>query len=88
VKGDQLLLPFDRPLHRERDRPPSIKPRDWSAWIDRICVRGGVRFTEQGLLEDFRKCCPQHSSVCRIDQLNLVHLSSWEGYWDRWRAWS
>jgi hypothetical protein len=87
---EQILLDFaeETPLHRERDRPKGIKPNDWSAWIDRICVRGGVPLTHEGLMRDFAHCCPQHSYVKLIKDLHVVHLMHWEGYWDRERSWS
>lgn len=89
--AEQLPLDFgaaETPLHRERNRPKRIKPKHWSEWIDRICVRGGVRFTVEAVMADFRACCPQHASVEKIEDLTLVHLSSWEREWDWFRPWS
>ena len=76
---------FDEPLHRERDRPKSIKPGHWSALIDAICVRGGVRFTESGLLENLHLCCPEHRTITRLSDLDLVAFSHWEWHWQKWR---
>ena len=86
----QLRLDFsasqETPMHRERDRPKSCGPVEWSNWIDRICVRGGVKFTHESLLRDFYACCPQHrAAVLEIRDLTNVHMTHWEGYWDLWR---
>jgi hypothetical protein len=84
----QQELQFETPLHRERDRPPGIKWVHWSAWIDRVCLRGGVAMTHQALLANFHKCCPEHRDVKAIKDLNVVHLTHWEGWWDRWAPWT
>lgn len=86
----QRLLPLgDTPLHRERDRPKGIKPWHWSALIDRICVRGGVRLTHEALLFDFHRCCPGVTHrVAKIADLTLVDVCNWEWYWERWHPWT
>ena len=83
----QLKL-FETPLHRERDRPKSIKTAHWSAWIDKVVVRGGVQPTRESLLRNFHECCPEFkASVHALSDLDTVHLSHWEWYWDRWNPW-
>ena len=85
----QLNLGFDTPLHRERDRPPAIKPGDWSNWIDRTCIRGGVAFTHQALLENLWQCCPDFkASITKLSDINTMVLQRWEWYWDQWYPWT
>jgi len=85
----QLDLGFDAPLHRERDRPPAIRPGDWSAWINRICLRGGVAMAHSALLENLWQCCPEFkASVTKLSDIDTVHLTRWEWYWDRWYPWT
>ena len=86
--NQQKILQFDVPLHRERDRPPKIKPHHWSNWLDRVCVRGGVEFMESSLLRDFHECCPAHRAEVRsLADLTTVHMAHWEWYWDQYRSW-
>lgn len=81
----QLELKLDTPLHRERDRPKSMTPADWSNWIDTICVRGGLKFNEASLLADLHRCCPEYKlSITRIADLHLVAATHWRWYWERW----
>jgi len=87
----QLEIPFpasESPLHRERDRPPAIKPKHWSDFIDLVCIRGGVRFTKEALLADFHQCCPEYRGIASLRELGTHHLAHWEWYWERWRPWA
>lgn len=69
---------------REASRPKCITPKAWSDWIDTVSTRGGVPFTEEGLLQDFRRCCPEYSGVNRLRELSDVHFCHWRWYWERW----
>lgn len=89
-EAGEVVIP-ERPLHRERDRPASFRTSRqlawWDSWIDRICVRGGVPFTHEGLLRDYHRHVKDSSlQLDNIRDLDTVRLSRWESAWER-RGW-
>jgi hypothetical protein len=77
----QLPLAFrnsETPIHRERDRPKQISLQGWSAFLDDVCLRGGVSFTHQGLLRVLWKVAPEHQAVDCLKKLTAVHLMAIE----------
>ncbi len=74
---DQLklnLIGGETPIHRERDRPKAISIGGWSSFLDDVCLRGGLRFTHEGIIEFLHRVAPEFRTVQSIAELTSAHL--------------
>lgn len=77
----------DRPIHRERDRPKRVGIKLWNWILDLACLKGGVAFTHEALLEDLRSRVSTARSIKELKHLTEVQAMHWAWDWEKRYPW-
>ncbi len=82
MSAENLELPLERWLKRERDKPKGITFRAWSDMVELICVHGGVPFEASAMLADLHACVPSTKRLSRFEEATEVELTHWRWWWE------